>query len=465
MAYHNKPFTHSFITLFNIGFQNIVVESFKKVFIDYEEWFENRLRIFKSLTAKSVLSFDHNFDWLIVIDKNTPHNHHNKILEAVNYDCRVKILQADHNIPFMSRHAPWFVQFIHDHLDKSKDLILTTLIDNDDLVADNFCDKLYESVYRHLNGPYPIMFEPKEHYNYMILIKKCHKVPINPLSAISTTPSILDRPKYKFTSIRSTRHGLLSELCMKHVTFPACSLHTVHKTNYYTHDWYVKERTMFKFNVNFQTIINKFKSIAKKRCILILSIPRSGSSCTAGCLELLGCSLGKHPDLSIDKYNAKGYFENAVIGNFNSKRCKIFYPEKLDDTDWKSLADIIKTEFDNSDLFLLKDPRIIQLFTCYERALQSLDIYIEIVLLYRNKESCKKSMQNFLPSEHLNELELNTCIDWYNKEINKIRNRHPSFLLNFENIRNEIENLAEWLGLQYDEKVISNFIDEKLIHY
>lgn len=53
------------------------------------------------------------------------------------------------------------------------------------------------------------------------------------------------------------------------------------------------------------------------RPVVVMSIPRSGSSMTAGCLALHGFWLGRCFDA--DQWNAKGYFENAGVNTLHYK--------------------------------------------------------------------------------------------------------------------------------------------------
>jgi len=61
------------------------------------------------------------------------------------------------------------------------------------------------------------------------------------------------------------------------------------------------------------------------RCITVLSLPRSGSSCIAGCLHRLGVDMGAGHLQHADKNNPRGYYEDqrwqqitkALAGRYN----------------------------------------------------------------------------------------------------------------------------------------------------
>lgn len=145
-----------------------------------------------------------------------------------------------------------------------------------------------------------------------------------------------------------------------------------------------------------------------KRCILVLSSPRSGSSCLTACLKMSGVFLGETEAQVKDKYNPKGYYENAKILSFNEKvldsvQSGIFDQKLLDGNQEKKsmeykdeLQQIIVSEFGESDLIAIKDMRIITLFALYESVLQELGYDINIVEIKRNAHASARSMSRMI---------------------------------------------------------------------
>ncbi len=131
----------------------------------------------------------------------------------------------------------------------------------------------------------------------------------------------------------------------------------------------------------------------KQTCILILGMHRSGTSALTGVLNLLDVYLG-NTLMKANFANEKGYFENDKIFEINEillSQCDsswndTFYNEAklecIQEVD--TLKSIIKKEFEYSNLFAIKDPRLALLFPIYKKVLESLSIDIKIILPYRN---------------------------------------------------------------------------------
>lgn len=149
-------------------------------------------------------------------------------------------------------------------------------------------------------------------------------------------------------------------------------------------------------------VINKGK--LQRQFTFLLSSPRAGSSCTTGCFELCGVSLGKSVTTVKDGFNPKGYFENQKILTFNDKVLQaigsnIFTssPLKQNQIDGSlnfknELSQIISTEYINDFFFMIKDPRINILQELYLQVFQELGIGVNTVILRRNRENSAKSM-------------------------------------------------------------------------
>ena len=58
------------------------------------------------------------------------------------------------------------------------------------------------------------------------------------------------------------------------------------------------------------------------------------------------------------------------------------------------MKNTILNEFGQSDLFAIKDPRLVYSFPLYERALKDLNINMKVVIPYRHPYEVAKSLQN-----------------------------------------------------------------------
>jgi hypothetical protein len=131
----------------------------------------------------------------------------------------------------------------------------------------------------------------------------------------------------------------------------------------------------------------------KQTCILILGMHRSGTSALAGVLNILGVYLGTELMKSADQ-NAKGFYENMLLYRINQKLLgKIgsswddaFYNESMLGAveTVAELEEVLSQEFQYSQLFAIKDPRLAYLFPLYYQALTNLGIEIKVVIPFRN---------------------------------------------------------------------------------
>lgn len=107
-----------------------------------------------------------------------------------------------------------------------------------------------------------------------------------------------------------------------------------------------------------------------KKVILVMGMHRSGTSAFTGCMNAIGLNLGKTL-MPGTKYNSKGHFENMAVFELNEWLLRVL-ESKWDETSPTvnnnlSLKDqayfenrvdeIIKSEFENDELLVVKDPR------------------------------------------------------------------------------------------------------------
>lgn len=131
----------------------------------------------------------------------------------------------------------------------------------------------------------------------------------------------------------------------------------------------------------------------KQTCILVLGMHRSGTSALTGVLSSLEVYLGKAL-LEANFANEKGYFENnslhleneKLLAQIGSSWDDMFYDEsKLEHvTDFLEFKNCIKKEFEYSNTFAIKDPRLVYLFPIYEKVLKELGIDVKVIIPFRN---------------------------------------------------------------------------------
>jgi len=219
----------------------------------------------------------------------------------------------------------------------------------------------------------------------------------------------------------------------------------------------------------------------KQTCILVLGMHRSGTSALTGTLYLLDVYLGSKL-MEANIANEKGFFENNNLYKVNDtllKECgsawdDIFYKEdKLENiTNINNLKIIIKKEFEYSNLFAIKDPRLAYLFPIYEKVLKELDIDIKIILPYRNPIE----VANSLNTHHKISLEKGMLLWGYHFLFaEKYSRGYERAFVSFDALINETEEtikmISKSLSINLDEKYLKNkqkieeFLEPDLKHH
>ena len=151
----------------------------------------------------------------------------------------------------------------------------------------------------------------------------------------------------------------------------------------------------------------KVINIKKKTCVFVLGMHRSGTSAITRVLNFVGCSLPANI-MAENQYNSKGYWESLEICRLNDEMLKSA-GSKWDDwlpvsEDWfnspisysyvKPASDILHSEFSESRLFVLKDPRCCRLAPFWLDVLKQNDIQTLVVLPIRNPLEVAESLLN-----------------------------------------------------------------------
>ena len=142
-----------------------------------------------------------------------------------------------------------------------------------------------------------------------------------------------------------------------------------------------------------------------KRAIVVAGMHRSGTSATAGVLGLLGCDLPRSLMNSASD-NERGFWESVVVQVLNDE---ILESLGCVWSDWKPIGpdwhlspaatefrarahDAIGTEYGDSNLFVLKDPRICRLFPLWLDAIRAHGAEPVVLSPIRNPISVAKSL-------------------------------------------------------------------------
>lgn len=235
----------------------------------------------------------------------------------------------------------------------------------------------------------------------------------------------------------------------------------------------------------------------KNICIFILSNHRSGTSATGGCLNICGIDYGKskHPfEGEGTQWNSKGYFENTAFSSKHNEILESFgqswkSPWQITEEQDQSLflndkyasqiIDLINKEFD-SNVFYIKDPRILFLYPVYVNVLKKANIIPYFLWIERDVESILKSLWRRGHTGWHNDRELGLMhhykhVSRFNKFLGSCASERIPFkftTLNYQSLvanpvleLNKIDEIFNLNLVSGNEKEINSFIDGKLKHF
>ena len=136
------------------------------------------------------------------------------------------------------------------------------------------------------------------------------------------------------------------------------------------------------------------------KIIFIIGMHRCGTSLLANCLVENGFSIGKTKNVDKNWQNPNGYYENDAFHNLHKKlllynncnwsninKNKMKYTKKH----IEEYRNLLKTEFKNEKLILIKDPRL-TFFTDFLVDVCDKKYQYNFLFLIRNKEECCNSL-------------------------------------------------------------------------
>ncbi|VAW15441.1 hypothetical protein MNBD_ALPHA12-454, partial [hydrothermal vent metagenome] len=145
----------------------------------------------------------------------------------------------------------------------------------------------------------------------------------------------------------------------------------------------------------------------QRTCLLVLGMHRSGTSALTRVLSLAGAALPKRLMGGSDNSNPTGHWEPDVLAQYHDRMLAELGSSWYD---WRALnmgmlpirrrqdisqeiADIIKTDYGEAELFVLKDPRICRFASFFIEMLREQDIAPLPVLIFRNPLEVMASLE------------------------------------------------------------------------
>ena len=219
----------------------------------------------------------------------------------------------------------------------------------------------------------------------------------------------------------------------------------------------------------------------KQTCILVLGMHRSGTSALTGLLSMLDVYLGS--ELMPENYfNEKGYFENnflypindELLNQMDSSWDDIFFHEKKI-SNVKNVDELkyeINKEFECSNIFAIKDPRIAFLFPLYKRVLEELEVVVKVVIPFRNPMEVAISLNKRNNFSYEKGMLLWVChfflAEKYSREFERV---FIDFNKLMSNPKGAVTLMSEKLHINFDEKYTNNskqindFLEPELKHH
>lgn len=156
----------------------------------------------------------------------------------------------------------------------------------------------------------------------------------------------------------------------------------------------------------------------RRTLVLVIGMHRSGTSTVAGALGILGATMPA-TGLGLSDDNPKGHFEPKEIVALHDR---VLASAGMHWWDWAAfpdtwydspaaqpfvdeLVDIVRAEFGDAPLFVVKDPRTCQLVALWRRVAAVLDLEVVAVLPFRHPDEVARSLHardGFpLPNSHM----------------------------------------------------------------
>ena len=229
----------------------------------------------------------------------------------------------------------------------------------------------------------------------------------------------------------------------------------------------------------------------EKKAVIVLGMHRSGTSAFTAALQSIGVNLGKISDRSTPE-NARGYFENEAIQNFNEmllKECKASWnnpflinitndvDDKLDSYIDQALT-ILHEQFDDLTCWAMKDPRNCLLLPFWQKVIRKADIgeiyYIHTIRNPLEVSESLKSRHKKNPRALCGEQDQN-ILSWFIHHFLAIKcvDSDNNLVVAYEDLMQSPEStllrVSRFIGLSPDEsqikRYVSDFLQSDLRHH
>jgi GT2 family glycosyltransferase len=227
-------------------------------------------------------------------------------------------------------------------------------------------------------------------------------------------------------------------------------------------------------------------SEGRRKCIFVVGMHRSGTSAITRVINLLGADLPNDLMPAIENDNETGFWESISLAEIHDSLFdemnlnwhsivpieeEWFYSEKVRKYEI-ILTEFLDRHFRQSNLFVIKDPRICRLIPLWLRVLEINSIEPIFILIFRNPLEVAQSLllRNSIPFEESELLWLR-----YNLEAEKYTRFENRCFISYQSLLDSlvesIHVIESSLKLEWPNKVedisskVSEFIDRNLRHH
>ena len=146
-----------------------------------------------------------------------------------------------------------------------------------------------------------------------------------------------------------------------------------------------------------ETTRNLLRAGRRRTCVIVCGMHRTGTSAVARTVNLLGADITKDP-IAPAADNIRGYWESKRVVQIHEQLLEDLGSSSADPLplpeDWiktpfarlarERLTELIQTEFHDSSLFVVKDPRVCKLLPLWIELLADIDVDVVVVMTFRN---------------------------------------------------------------------------------
>jgi hypothetical protein len=145
---------HFLITRYNLGAPDDVEGLLAKRGIDFDEWMTHRTDIFEQFVVPSVKNQTcQNFTWIIFLDSRTPLEYKSRLTSILSGMSNVDVVDVEFKKEQIHGELLFTSSYINSLIKKKREVIITTHLDSDDLLSNNFVRKVQQHTFN-MDTPY-----------------------------------------------------------------------------------------------------------------------------------------------------------------------------------------------------------------------------------------------------------------------------------------------------------------------